>query len=163
MGSLKDMSESKLSYIVELCYYPFKFLSVKLLPSRTNVLTYRLLRNGHFNLKVVVYDMADIMSRWRHNGPDSVSNHQPHYCLLNRLFRRRSKETSKLRVTGLCAGSSPGPVNSPHKWPITRKMFPFDDVIMNVLKPGQECMMKLSKFINHMLHVWKFMDRCNIA
>ena len=22
------------------------------------------------------------------------------------------------------------PVNSPHKWPVTRKMFPFDDVIM---------------------------------
>ena len=32
----------------------------------------------------------------------------PHHCLLNRLFRRRSKKTSKLRVTGLCAGSSPG-------------------------------------------------------
>ena len=27
-----------------------------------------------------------------------------------------------------------GPVNSPHKWPVTRKMFPFDDVIM-ALKP----------------------------
>ena len=26
-----------------------------------------------------------------------------------------------------------GPVNSPHKWPVTRKMFPFDDVIMNVV------------------------------
>ena len=25
-----------------------------------------------------------------------------------------------------------GPVNSPHKWPVTRKMFPFDDVIMTV-------------------------------
>ena len=25
-----------------------------------------------------------------------------------------------------------GPVNSPHKWPVTRKMFPFDDVIMCV-------------------------------
>ena len=25
-----------------------------------------------------------------------------------------------------------GPVNSPHKWPVTRKMFPFDDVIMNL-------------------------------
>ena len=24
-----------------------------------------------------------------------------------------------------------GPVNSPHKWPVTWKMFPFDDVIMN--------------------------------
>ena len=68
--------------------------------------------------------------RWRHNGRDSVSNHQPHHCLLNRLFRRRSKKTSKHRVTGLCVGNSPGPVNSPHKWPVTRKMFPFDDVIM---------------------------------
>ena len=53
--------------------------------------------------------------RWRHNGRDSVSNHQPHHCLLNHLSRRRSKETSKLRVTGLCARNSPGPVNSPHK------------------------------------------------
>ena len=26
-----------------------------------------------------------------------------------------------------------GPVNSPHQWPVTRKMFPFDDVIMNGL------------------------------
>ena len=24
-----------------------------------------------------------------------------------------------------------GPVNSPHKWPVTRKLIPFDDVIMN--------------------------------
>ena len=67
---------------------------------------------------------------WRYNGRDNVSNHQPHDCLLNRLFRRRSKKTSKLRVTGLCTANSPGPVNSPHKWPVTRKMFPFDDVIM---------------------------------
>ena len=44
---------------------------------------------------------------WRHNGRDSVSNHQPHDCLLNRLCRRRSKKTSKLRVAGLCAGNSP--------------------------------------------------------
>ena len=46
--------------------------------------------------------------QWRHNGRDSVSNHQPHDCLLNGLFRRRSKKTSKLRVTGLCVGNSPG-------------------------------------------------------
>ena len=49
-----------------------------------------------------------IILRWRHNGRDSVSNHQPHDCLLNRLFRRRSKKASKRRVTGLCAGNSPG-------------------------------------------------------
>ena len=28
-----------------------------------------------------------------------------------------------------------GPVNSPHKWPVTRKMFPFDDVIMALVNP----------------------------
>ena len=45
---------------------------------------------------------------WRHNDHVGVSNHQPRGCLLNRLFRRRWKKTSKLRVTGLCAGNSPG-------------------------------------------------------
>ena len=45
--------------------------------------------------------------QWRHNECDCVSNHQPHDCLLNRLFRRRSRKTSKIRVTGLCEGNSP--------------------------------------------------------
>ena len=45
--------------------------------------------------------------QWLHNGCVGVSNHQPHECLLNRLFRRRSKKTSTLRVTGLCVGNSP--------------------------------------------------------
>ena len=45
--------------------------------------------------------------RWRHNERDGVSSHQPYDCLLNRLFRHRSKKTSKLRVTGLCVGNSP--------------------------------------------------------
>ena len=69
--------------------------------------------------------------QWRHNGRDSVSNHQPRDCLLNRLFRRRSNNTSKLRVTGLCAVNSPVPGEFPHRWPVTRKMFPFDDAIMH--------------------------------
>ena len=68
--------------------------------------------------------------QWRHNGRDGVSNHQPHQCLPNRLFGRKSKKTSKLRVTGLCAGNSPGTGEFPAQWPVTRKMFPFDDVIM---------------------------------
>ena len=52
-------------------------------------------------------DSEPVTLLWRHNGHDSVSNHQAHDCLLNRLFTRRSKKTSKLRVTGLCAGTSP--------------------------------------------------------
>ena len=46
--------------------------------------------------------------RWLHNGRYSVSNHQPRHCLLSLLFRRRPKKTSKLRVTSLGAGKSPG-------------------------------------------------------
>ena len=45
--------------------------------------------------------------QWRYNDHDAVSNHQPGDCLLNRLSRRKSKKTSKLRVTGLCEGNSP--------------------------------------------------------
>ena len=51
---------------------------------------------------------SSIALQWRHNGSDSVSNRQPYDCLLNGLFRRRSKKTSKLRVTGLCEGNLPG-------------------------------------------------------
>ena len=43
-------------------------------------------------------------SCWRYG----VSTHQLHDCLLNRLFRRRSKKTSTLRFTGLCVRNSLG-------------------------------------------------------
>ena len=45
--------------------------------------------------------------QWRHNERNGVSNHRRHDCLLNCKFRHRSKNISKLRVTGLCEGSSP--------------------------------------------------------
>ena len=45
--------------------------------------------------------------QWRHNEHDGVSNNLGFQCLLNRLFRHRSKKISKLRVTGLCEGNSP--------------------------------------------------------
>ena len=45
--------------------------------------------------------------QWRHDERDGVSNHRPYDCFLNRLFRLRSKQTSKLRVNGLCEGNSP--------------------------------------------------------
>ena len=69
--------------------------------------------------------------QWRHNERYGVSIHQPQDYLFNRLFRRRSKKTTKLRVTGLCEWNSPvtGEFLA-HKWPVTRIFFPFDDVIM---------------------------------
>ena len=79
----------------------------------------RLMLVGTIELPVIWYGSAFIWHhcndrqkytalQWRHNGPHGVSNHQPHHCLLKRLFGRRSKKTSKLRVTSLCAGNSPG-------------------------------------------------------
>ena len=56
---------------------------------------------------VPMHNLEQLSLRWRHNRLDSVPNHQPHDCLLNRSFGHRSKKTSKLRVTGLCVGNSP--------------------------------------------------------
>ena len=68
--------------------------------------------------------------QWRHNGHDGILNHWHLDCLINRLFRRRSKETTKFHVTGLCEGNSPVTGEFPAKGPVTQKMFPFDDMIM---------------------------------
>ena len=68
--------------------------------------------------------------QWRHNGHNGVSNHQPHHCLHNRLFRRRTKKTPKLRATGLCTGNSPMTGEFPAQRGSDEKMLPFDDVIM---------------------------------
>ena len=65
-------------------------------------------------------------ARWR-------LNYRRLDCLLNRLFRRMSKKTSKLCVTGPCEGIRQRPVDSHHKGPVTWVMFPFDYVIMKYI------------------------------
>ena len=69
--------------------------------------------------------------QWRHNERDGVPNHRRLDCLLNRLFRRRSKKKSKLRVTGLCEGNPRETGGFPSQRPVTGEMFSFGDVIMN--------------------------------
>ena len=71
--------------------------------------------------------------QWGHNERDCVSNHRRLHCLLICWFRPRSKKTSKLRVTGLCTGNSPVTGEFPAQKAVTRKMFPLDNVIMNLL------------------------------
>ena len=51
-------------------------------------------------------------------------------CLLNRWFRHRSKEPSKLCVTGLCKANSPVTGEFPAQRASNAEMLPFDDVIM---------------------------------
>ena len=68
--------------------------------------------------------------RWRQNGPDGVSNHQPHDCLFNRLFSLRSTKHQSSAPLAFVRIIQRWPVNFLHKAPVTRKIFPFDDVIM---------------------------------
>ena len=81
------------------------------------------------NVHSIIYNCIKPL-RWRHNGHDGVSNHQPHHCLLNRLFGADQRKHQSSAPLAFVRGIHRGPVNSPHKWPVTLKMFPFDDVIM---------------------------------
>ena len=47
-----------------------------------------------------------------------------------------------------------GPVNSPYKWPVTRKMFPFDDVILQ-FHDGSASVMRNSHLISNTKHATK--------
>ena len=54
------------------------------------------------------------------------------HCLLKGLFRRRQKKHQSSASLAFVRGIHRLPVNSPHKRPVTRKMFPFNDVIIDV-------------------------------
>ena len=69
--------------------------------------------------------------QWRHNECDGVSNHQPrdfYSTVYSDTDQRKHQSSASLAFVW---GIHRGPVNSPHKWPVTRKMIPFDDVIMD--------------------------------
>ena len=72
-----------------------------------------------------------IILQWRHNGRDGVSNHQPHDCFNSTVYSGADQRKHPCSASlAFVRGIHRGPVNSPHKWPVTRKMLPFDDVIM---------------------------------
>ena len=95
-------------------------------------LTLKPWRGVSYITNITVADREIMTLWWRHNERIGISNHQHLHCLLKCSFTHRSKKTSQLCITGLCEGNSLWPVNSPHNGPVTRKMFPFDDVIMTM-------------------------------
>ena len=69
-------------------------------------------------------------SQWRHNGHGGVSITSltnVYLTIYSDVDQRKHQSSASLDFV---RGIHRGPVNSPHKWPVTRKMFPFDDVIM---------------------------------
>ena len=101
-------------YFGAIAYEWINVLQLRLVITPSNTTSYRIQQGNTkrdepiFAFYSKLLSVIHVTLHCRHNGCDSVSNHQPHDCLLNRLFRHRSKKTSKLRVTGLCVGNSPG-------------------------------------------------------
>ena len=86
----------------------------------------------HLGCFGVVYPGSLISLQWRHNDGDGVSNKSPASRLFTEPFiqgvdQRKHQTSASLAFV---RGIHRGPVNSPHKGPVTRKMFPFDDVYM---------------------------------
>ena len=79
------------------------------------------------------YSVRNLALQWRQNGRHGVWNHQFRHYLFNRLFSPRSNENQSSASPAFIWGIYRWPVNSPYKGPVTRKMFPFDDVIMSTL------------------------------
>ena len=59
------------------------------------------------SLIYVTTDQREGLFLWARHNHDVVSNHGCFDCFLSRLFRHRSKNVSKLRVTGLCERNPP--------------------------------------------------------
>ena len=85
---------------------------------------------SHGSPVFTLYSKHDNPLQWRLNERGGVSNHRCLHCLLNCWFKRRSNKTSKLCITVFCVGNSPVTGEFPAQRPVKRKMFPFDDVIM---------------------------------
>ena len=72
--------------------------------------------------------------QWHHNERDGVSNHRP-VCSTG-AYQRKHQSSASLAFG---RGIQRWPVNSPHKGPVTWKMFSFDVVIMSGHGRYQAC------------------------
>ena len=80
--------------------------------------------------KSFIYGNRYLTLRWRRNDRDAsqiTSLTIVYSTVYSDADQRKHQSSASLAFV---RGIHRGPVNSPHKWPVTRKMFPFDDVIM---------------------------------
>ena len=99
---LVSFSFNECKWVVDFCVWHYMHQLIYACVCEFYICVRRMRYVTYFLIRFISFSL-----RRRHNAHNAVSNHQPHDCLLNHLFRRRSKNTSKIRVTGLCAGISP--------------------------------------------------------
>ena len=123
----------------KMYYDTFGGLKICLLDSNLNLYrlisqVYRIFINVD-NPLTTLTTVVGLSLWWRRNEHDSVSHHQLHDCLLSTVNsdadQRKHQSSASLAFVRRIHR---GPVNSPHKWPVTRKMFPFGDVIMILIR-----------------------------
>ena len=102
---------------------------------------------------IIVITVTSWWARWHLKSPASPLFAQP-------FVRRRSKQTPKHRVTGLCEENPPVTGGFPHKGPVTRKTFPFDDVIMVTWVMASFHLRKVVSFVICIFFFWNYIY-CN--
>ena len=90
------------------------------------IATFRLWRKFHFPYMSLEYHYTDVIMT---TMASQITSLTIVYSTVYSVADQRKHQSSA--SLALCVGNSPGPVNSPHKGPVTRKMFPLDDVIMH--------------------------------
>ena len=92
-------------------------------------LFYHVLRCLHKDIRRIYRLHVEIGKlQWCYNEGDVVSNHRILDCLLFSGADQRKHQSSASPV--FVSGMKWWPTDSPHKWPVTRKIFSFDDVSM---------------------------------
>ena len=103
-------------------------------------------------------ELPYIALQWRHNERDSVSNHRRLDCLLNRLFMPDQRKHQSSASLAFMRGIHRWAANSPHKRPVTRKMLPFDDVIM------AQILLRWSRPVSVLALMWSsWYSRCSLT
>ena len=97
---------------------------------------------------------------WRHNRHDGGSNHQPHDCLLNVYSGADQSKHQSSASLAFVWGIHRGPVNSPHKWPVTQKMFSIDDVIIMIMWI-QGLRIEFPEWVSEWLNLMAFLETSN--
>ena len=70
--------------------------------------------------------------------------------------QRKHQSSASLAIV---RGIHRGPMNSPHKWPVTRKMFPFDDVIIFLWRHHVFGIMNITPNAPYSVHLAEYTPR----
>ena len=92
----------------------------------------------------------DLTLQWRHNGRhgSQITSHGSQITIVySTVYSGGDQRKHQISASlAFVWGIHRWPVNSPHKWPVTRKRFPFDDVSMSLLRDWNiPCLPVLSK------------------